>query len=229
MREMNQTGDRSNFVQIGDAGRNNTYNVTQNAAAGAGPSYVQLEIDQDSVQRHPKAVVEKQALRGSIIAATPFLTTASAIIADWYGILSYLGLPKPYTMPIGALVGFVLVVLGNKARPMNVASLRYWVLSKFTRKNDAKHIGLNQFLEVDDEGNYLTYRYGARCVYPKCNGKIVVEKLPPREECLDGFAGLCSAAGRAHSYLIDYNLVATRRELDWSPKDPPSYNPGYGR
>lgn len=113
MREMNQAGDGSNFVQFRDAGHGNTYKVVQKT--GAGPGYVQLEIDRDSIQRYPKAEVGKQALRGGILAATPFVTTIGAIIADWYGILSYLGLPKPYTMPIGALVGFVLVVLGTKA------------------------------------------------------------------------------------------------------------------
>jgi hypothetical protein len=219
---MNQMGDGSSFVQIGDAGSNNTYNLAQHTAAGSAPSYVQLEVDRDSIQQYPKAQVEKQALRGAISAAPTIVIPLVAGIADWLGILSYLGVPQSYTILIGFGAGFGLTGLSFIVEPSNLTSLRYWIWSTFTRQNEAKHIGLNAFLERDNNGNYLIYRRTACCIYPKCNGKIIIEKLPPREQYCNGLAGLCSVAGKAHSYLIDYNVVATRKELDWRPLDPPS-------
>jgi hypothetical protein len=100
----------------------------------------------------------------------------------------------------------------------------------FMGRNESKLVGLNNFLEVDSEGNLLTYSLSNLCNYPGCNGKIIVMELPPREKHRDGFAGICSAARTAHSYYIDYNDIAVQKDIDWRPLDPPGYyNPGYRR
>jgi len=224
---MNQTGDSSNFVQIGDAGHGNTYKMVQRTAVG--PSYAQLEIDKDSIQRHPKAKVEKQALRGGIIVAIGLVPGFTASFADLLGILSYFGIPRFSTIVVSLPVGLVLATLSSVILGENFDSLDYWIRSRFLKSNEPKRIGLAKFLEVDDKGDYLIYWYAARCIYPRCNGKIFVEKLPPREQHRDGLAGVCAVAGTAHSYLIDSNLVATPKDLNWSPQDPPSYNPSYRR
>jgi hypothetical protein len=182
------------------------------------------------VQRYSKAEVEKQALVGGIFSATPVVTTFVAYFADWIGILSYLELPKFFVIFVGFSAGMTLTLIGALITPKSFASLDCWVSSKFTKRGEAKLVGLNRFIEVEENGNYLTYCYTAPCIYPRCGGKIVVEKLPPREQHRGGLAGICSVADKAHSYLIDYNAVATPRELDWRPKDPPQvYHPGYGR
>jgi hypothetical protein len=227
LRKMNQTGDSSNFVQIGDAGSGNVYHVAQNTAAG--PSYVQLEIDPDSVHRYPKAEVQDQALVGGILAAIPFVTTFVAYFADWLGILSYLELPKFFVIVVGFSAGMALTFLGALIMPRSSTFLHYWISSKSAKRGEAKLVGLNKFVEVDESGNYLTYCYTAPCIYPRCDGKVVVEKLPPREQHRDGLAGVCSVAGEAHSFLIDYNIVARPRELDWRPMAPPNPSPGYRR
>jgi hypothetical protein len=227
---MNQTGDSSNFVQISDAGSNNTYNLTQNTAAG--PSHVELEIDRNSIQRHPKALVEKQDLQGAIIVAIGILPSFTASFADLLGVLSYFGMPRFATIFVSLPAGAILAMLSAAILGENFNSLDYWVRSKFLGANEPKHIGPDRFLEVDERGDCLTYSYTASCLYPKCRGRIIVVSLPPREHerYPDELAGLCSIGGQAHSYLIDRNGVATPRELDWRPKDPPQvYQSGYGR
>jgi hypothetical protein len=224
---MNQTGDSSNFVQIGDAGSNNVYNVAQNLEAV--PNYVQLKIDRDRPQGYSKAEVEKQAVVGGVFAATPLVTTFAALFADRLGILDHLGLPKHSATLVGLCAGIALTLLSIKISPRSRTSLQYWISSKFAKQHEAKRVGLNEFLEVDEKGNYLTYCYAARCIYLGCSGTIVVEELPPREKDRDGLAGMCSVAKRAHSYLIDKNWVATKEKLDWRPEDTPSHYPRYRR
>jgi hypothetical protein len=196
------------------------------------PSHVELEIDRNSIQRYPKAQVEKQALRGAIIVAIGALPGFTASFADFLGILGYLGMPRFATIIVSLPAGAILAMLSAAILGENFNSLDFWVRSKFLRTNEAKHIGPDKFLEVDEGGDYLTYSCTAPCLYPKCRGRVVVVKLPPREHerYPNELAGLCSIGGQAHSYLIDRNGVATPRELDWRPKDPPqAYPSGYGR
>jgi hypothetical protein len=197
----------------------------------AGANYVQLGIDQDSIQRYPKAEVERQALRGGIIVAVGLVPSFTASFADLLGILSYFGIPRFSTIVVSLPVGLVLATLSAAILRENFNSLHYWVRSKFLKVNEGKYIEPDKFLTVNEEGDYLTYCYTAPCLYPRCMGRIVVKKLPPREyeRCGAGFAALCTVADQAHSYFVDYNLVATPKDLDWRPLDPPSPNPGYRR
>jgi hypothetical protein len=198
--------------------------VHQSVAPAVPPNYVQLQIDPDSMRRYSKTEVERRSARGIIYIATSFLLATSPIFADWLGILDRFGVPdgiSPVAAMVIAGVGYLLL------RGQEAVEFVRWrrLLSK--RPNEPHPIDLQRFLQLDDEGNYLVYSRSAPCLYPKCNGKIVAEKLPLHEQHRDGLAGVCSVAGKAHSYLIDSNLVATPRDLNWRPPDRPSYNQSY--
>lgn len=226
MRKMNQTGDGSNFVQIGEVRREGAVIVHQNIAAGVAPSYVQLEIDPDSRQRFPKAEVERRAVRGGIVLTASLFTSISAIFADYVGILSHFGIPRLTTTVASAAIA---LAGGLISRINGDGEFVAWRLRRPKRPNEPRPISLQRYLELDDAGNYLISSRTASCIYPKCHGKIIAKNLPPREVSRDGLAGVCSVAGNAHSYLIARNWVATPRDLDWMPLDPPNYTPSYRR
>jgi hypothetical protein len=179
------------------------------------------------MKRYSKGEIEQKALRGSLVVAIPLTTTFIALFADSLGILNYLGWGQFFTTYVSLLVGLGLATLTAAIEHQNIEGLYLWINSKPMKRNEGKLIQLNKFLEVDSEGNYLTYSLSSHCSYPTCAGKIVVTNLPPREKHREQLAGICSVAGKAHSDLVDYNAVAVPRELDWRPLDPQSYNPGY--
>jgi len=229
---MSQKGDNSNFVRFRDVGDNNTFHFVQNANVTSIPSYVKLVVDQDSVQKYPKAELEKGAVRGGIVlvggsGAATFIPS----LADWLGILGFLGLNNVSPMTITIVIAIVLLTFSEKFEKQNLTSFAYWLASVFIKRNEVKLVGPGSFLKVDNEGNRLTYKISAPCISPECSGKIIVKKLPPRESHRDGYADICSLAYTAHSYHIDYNGTAVPKDLDWRlPDQPPNYyNPSYRR
>ena len=84
----------------------------------------------------------------------------------------------------------------------------------------ANYVGRGRLMEDDGDGSYFLYLPTADCIYPYCNeGKIVIESAPLREISRLGksYVGICSVAGKDHSYHLDNILVATPERFDWRP------------
>jgi hypothetical protein len=226
---MHQQASGPNSAQVEGGIINSTVNITQSNVAGNAPQFVQLELDSASVQRYSKSEIEQKALRGGVVVAIPFITALMGYFADGLEILNSLGWGRLGTIYVSFMVGMILATLGMMVEHRSMEGLYYWIKSGFMRRNEGKLIGLGKFVEIDRDGNYLTYSLSGYCVYPVCNGRIIAVDVPPREKHRAPLAGMCSVAGEAHSYLIDYNAVAVPKELDWRPLDPQSYNSGYRR
>jgi hypothetical protein len=70
----------------------------------------------------------------------------------------------------------------------------------------------------DGENNYLIYDLTSPCIYDDyCGGKILIVDAPPKmDRKIWTFAGKCSLCKEQHSYTIDNNFVATKKQdLDW--------------
>lgn len=83
--------------------------------------------------------------------------------------------------------------------------------------SEAVYVGQGRFMKSNHEAGYLIYNRTTPCIYPCCEGKIVIVDAPPREILRLGkkFVGICSIAGKDHSYRIDHIGVAFSEQLDW--------------
>jgi CHAT domain len=76
-----------------------------------------------------------------------------------------------------------------------------------------------RFIEKVGKDNYNIYDLTAPCLYNGCiHGEIIIVNAPLKKIGNMGrFAGKCSVCKEQHSYIIDDNFVATRKQdLDWS-------------
>jgi hypothetical protein len=75
----------------------------------------------------------------------------------------------------------------------------------------------NQWVERDENGDYLLYRKTARCTHPGCGGTVVVRSAPARELPNHSLVGECNVGGKQHTYTIDFNGRSSLRFFDWRP------------
>ncbi len=87
-------------------------------------------------------------------------------------------------------------------------------------KNKMYYIGGGEFAGRGDGNYYVISSLEAPCIYPHCNGRILVTGTPLREQGkYRDFVGICSVADKDHSYKVDYNMVATPVKFDWRELD----------
>ena len=92
---------------------------------------------------------------------------------------------------------------------------------KHNLENEAIFIGKGRFIEDRNQNYFLVYKLKAKCIYPYCKGEIIAVDAPHKEIKKTGkkYVGICSLAGKDHSYFIDHIGVATKKNIDWSPQD----------
>lgn len=139
-------------------------------------------------------------------------------LSDSIGVSSYLGFSLWLLFPVGLIIGFLL----------SIPHLRSWrLLHRLpSNKNEANFAGNNEIVEESDSGRVVTYHRHAACIYPNCTGTIMLSSAPEREKGKlgKGFVGICSLAGRDHSYRIDYIWNAYKTHFDWRPVEPVKKN-----
>jgi hypothetical protein len=205
---MKQTIDGSGNVQFGTV-RDSTVNVNTYTS----DKYVQLTEDNSKTLKLSLPKVKYSAYVG----ASKFILTV--IVGNALVLLNVSNLTKilPILPPL-----LVLVVIGaaiiwaqghfddfrrNRNRPRNGNSFAF--------------AGNNEILREDRATNSITVAtFSGACVYPKCDGDIYLMWAPDREKLAKGskFVGICSKCGKAHSYRVDNNFIATPApDMDWSP------------
>lgn len=213
---MRQQGDNSNKIQIGNAGSGNTISVVQNQSRA---DHALLVVDGSSAREYEKETLRKDRNIGWAKLAGCSLLGAMGFLSDAIGVSSHFGFPFWLLFPVGLVTGMLF------ATP----HLRSWdILRKLrTNKNEAYIAGTNEIVKESENGKILTYHRSAACIYPNCTGTIGLSAAPEREKALLGkdFVGVCSLAGRDHSYRIDYIWNAYPADFDWRPVEPNAKKP----
>lgn len=203
------------YIRVGATSREASAKEIEKLSQPLNPQYIQLEANLEQSYRISRRKLKNRAWKGYFISAV--------------GIILYLGLTigllliKPdivfstwhIIILVATMASFIYVL-----KPyLDDMSLYYKRPKKF---HQAIFVGQGRFIEEKDEDSYLVYKPTAACIYPCCNeGKIVVTNAPPREVSRLGktYVGICSIAGKDHSYRIDHIWVATPESFDWRALD----------
>ena len=190
-----------NNINIGSIGTGNTVNITQQQIPGA--HHVEYSVVEDSVQHLSQSEVNKGALTFWASALLPVL----AIAADSLGVLSFLGVQTLWVFAVVIPIAVIGVALTNSKRKISEHSFKV---------NEARFIN-GQWVEQNDNGDYVLYQKVAPCIYPKCTGSVTIVPAPPRERGNHTLVGLCSVGGQRHTYTVDYNGIGYPAQFDWRP------------
>jgi hypothetical protein len=208
---MKQQGDNSNNIQIGNAGSGNTISVVQNQSR---TDQALLVIDESSIQEYEKDALKKDRNVGWAKFVGGGLLGATGFLSDSIGISDHFGFSLWWLFPVGLIVGLLLAMPHLRSGQ---------ILHRLpTNKNEANFAGNNEIVQESENGKIVTYHRSAACIYPNCTGTIKLSVAPEREKALlgRGYVGVCSLAGRDHSYRIDYVWNAYPAHFDWRPLAP---------
>jgi hypothetical protein len=197
-----------NSYQIGVNGEGNVVNVNANSS---GNPHVQLEIDESTIQKKSITYYKKESLSFWSKSLPGIISFLIGLLADIIGISKEYGLK------------WILIIAGVGLIIWAAKHFRSWYIYRnLPRKKDsACFVGNNQVVEADNDGMVYLYSRHAKCIYPNCDGSIILAHAPPREVGRLGktFVGICSICGKDHSYELDYIWNAYPQKFDWRPID----------
>lgn len=205
---MNQHGNNSNNVQIGNAGTGNSISIVQGQSK---VEHTLLVVDEGSVREFEKGGLRKDRNLGWAKFAGGGALGAMGFLSDSIGVSTHFGFSLWWLFPVGLIIGLLFATPHIRAGQ---------ILHRLPRKKqEANFAGNNEIVEDVDGGKIITYRRSAECIYPNCTGKIILSSAPERERPHLGrdFVGVCSVAGRDHSYRIDYVWNAYPARFNWQP------------
>lgn len=206
-----QSGNFSKNVQIGQIGESANVSIVQ--SEGERVPFVKLQPE--DIQEFSRSDLLRDTGEGLLRTLPGVAISAVGFWADSIGLSQHFGFPVWLpAISVGILAVFILA--------LRYLYKGYLLLKTFRIPfRRAVPVGWGYFLERDSQRPqaFLYYRLTAPCIYPECQGKIVVVPAPPKEQLRRGLnlAGICSVAGKVHSYQIDPNRVARPSDLDWSP------------
>lgn len=201
-----QNGDgNNNFSNSGD---NNNFNFSQSQD---GKKSVQLTIDETQAKRVDINEVKNKTFASFLCVISTVGINALSIGSDCFGLGEKTGISPAILMAASFPLSMVPLIVNHN-------NITYY-LRKPKSKEQSKYIGNGKLIGINDKDNYLVAPVHGPCIYPHCKGIINLTATPPREvgRIAKEFVGICSLAERDHSYIVDYNLVATRASLDWRP------------
>jgi len=174
--------------------------------------HIQLGADLDNAQRVSKRKLRKQAWSGYLICAFGIILFAIFIIfnfsnprntvSQWYLII---------------LIPSAIVFAHFLSPYLDVMSLFY---NRPKKLDETIFVGKGRLMKIKNNTHFLIYNPTAKCIYPNCSeGKIIIAYAPEREvsRLSKKYVGVCSIAGKDHSYYIDNIGVATPERFDWRP------------
>ena len=174
--------------------------------------HIQLEADLDNAQKISKRKLRKQAWSGYLISAFGIILFTIFII---FNFLNYGGVLLQWYLII--LIPAILVFFYFLNPYLDVMHLFY---NRPKKLDKAIFVGKGRLMTIKNDTHFLIYNPTAKCIYPGCSeGKIIIVYAPDKEVSRLGkkYVGVCSRAGRDHSYYIDNIGVATPERFDWSP------------
>lgn len=203
------------YIRVGATSRAASGKEIEKLIKALNPQHIQLEANLEQSYRISRRKLQKQAWKGYFISIIGILLFFGLIIVPLLTIPNVVSSAWHFIILIIIMTPFIYV--------LNPYLEKMHLYSKRPRKaNEAIFVGQGRFMEKEDEDSYLVYNPTADCIYPCCNeGKIVVANAPLREVSRLGktYVGICSLAGKDHSYRIDYIWVATPDSFDWRAPD----------
>jgi hypothetical protein len=203
------------YIRVGATSREASGKEIEKLSQPLNPQHIQLEANLEQSYRISRRKLKNRAWKGY------FISTVGIIL--YLGLTFGLLLTKPdivfsmwHTIILVAIMASFIYILKPYLDDMSL----YYKRPK--KVNQSIFVGQGRFIEEKDEDSYLVYKPTAACIYPCCNqGKIVVTNAPPREASRLGktYVGICSIAGKDHSYRIDHIWVATPESFDWRALD----------
>lgn len=190
-----------NNIHIGSIGTGNTVNIAQHQAPST--PHLEYEVLEESLRCLPEPEVRKGVLAFWASTSLPVLT----IVADSLGVLSFLGIQTMWALAVVVPIAVVGAAVTNGKRKIAAHSFK---------PNEAWFID-GQWVEKDDNGDYVLYRKVAPCIFPKCTGSVAIVPAPPRERGNHAFVGVCNIGGYRHTYTVDYNGIGFPAQFDWRP------------
>jgi Putative DNA-binding domain len=203
------------YIRVGATSREADGKQIEKLSEELNPQYIRLEADLDKAHRISKYELESKAWRGYLIGIIGILI-CFGVVFSLLLLISNIFLWICFIIALGATFFSFDYFLKHYSETMRLH------IKRPRNTEEASFIGQGRLMKNDNEGGYLIYNPTAPCIYPCCNeGKIVISDAPPREVSRIGrtFIGVCSVAGKDHSYRLDYILVATPEQFDWRAPD----------
>lgn len=199
------------YIRVGTTSREAGGKEIEKLSESLNPRYIKLEADLEKARRISRKKIKNKAWRGYFIGISGTLLYLGVTISPLF-IMSNIGFSIWHIIVLGIIItSFVYFIKPYfeemylyRKRPKNI--------------KEAIFVGQGRLMEDDNKGGYLIYNPTAPCIYPCCNeGKIIIANAPPREVSRLGktFVGVCSIAGKDHSYRLDRIWVATPEQFDW--------------
>ena len=199
------------FIRVGSTIREAGGTEIKQLNESLSPKYTRLQSDIESEYRIEKLSLRNKARLGYCISAPGILLYAAILLRIW--VLMPNGVPwywiaSLFVMP--AIFGYFLMPYFDEMQ---------LYIRRPIKSQEASYIGQGRFMKNINSFEYLVYYPTAPCIYPCCKEGKIVADAPPREVSRFGRkpVGICSIAGKDHSYRLDPLLVATPEELDWRP------------
>jgi hypothetical protein len=207
--DMRQTGDHSNNLQIGDAGRGNTFNIKQNHGSFRDQP-IQFTLDPHlSGPVYESGELKKRSVLTLGMVLLPIAVTGLAFYADLLSVGAHFGIPKPI-LQYGLLMTPAVMLL------MNVHHVQAF-LHRPRHAGEYRYMGAGRFLSKETDGSYHVVGFTARCGVPECGGQVFLENAPPREKHANAYIGACELSPRGHTYEITRALKGYFRRFDFRP------------
>ena len=176
--------------------------------------YIKLDRNLEQAHTISKRQLIDKALPGYFIHLVGILIGLAILVCPLFSM---------YIFSLSIKEGLILLIIpfciAYLSRSCYEEMLCYF--KKLTRAKQPCYIGQGKLMKDDGKGGCVIFQPTAACIYPCCNGKIVLTNAPPREilRLRKKFVGICSIGKEDHSYKIDNNWVAYKREFDWRSLD----------
>lgn len=176
--------------------------------------YTKLESSSDSEKIISKNKLRNKALKGYILTLISIVTACMYL---FFGHTSFWLVNMILSIVLAAFFAIATIYYGNEMFLYKTIFFN----SKNLKDGQSIFVGNGRFIQNYDKKSFLIYQPSAKCIYPYCDGEIIVVDAPPKEILKTGkaYVGICSVAKKDHPYDIDYNRVAKKKDIDWSPLD----------
>lgn len=195
-----------NKIKFRNVGNRNTINIHQEQ--NSKQTYVEYLANGDPVE----VISQTTAKRRTVMAYSPAIITVLSIFADVIGISDYFGIQSSLVWLL-AFIGFI------------VFSIEYFFKNKYLElpnlefRSGEELLRNGHWVRRSERGDYVVYSKTARCIYPKCKGRVHIISADPQEYPNHTHVGVCSIGGRQHTYTVDPNGIGYPILSGWRTND----------
>ncbi|MFD2167219.1 hypothetical protein ACFSJY_13260 [Thalassotalea euphylliae] len=201
----NDDNGKNNSVDISGTvtGSNISINQNQDGNQAISDTEIEYKIDENTYREVSGETYKKSA---NVFYISLGLL-ALGVLADFAGILAYLGFNQPVVLLVLAPICWLIAKITEDDRWVNGLS-----------QDNKSYYREGSWYEKLPNGNVAIYDKRAKCVYPRCEGTINIVPAPPRERPNHSLIGKCSLCGVQHTYTVDYNGIGYPQKFDWRPQ-----------